>query len=78
MIAQDETIARGQQISARARRALLAVARQWRAAVLLAALIGAWELYVDLGGADPLILPAPTRLPRRGTTTAGSCGPTSW
>jgi ABC-type nitrate/sulfonate/bicarbonate transport system permease component len=32
---------------------------QWRAVVLLAALIGAWELYVDLGGADPLILPAP-------------------
>src|SRR6202012_866689 len=32
---------------------------QWRALVLLAALIGAWELYVDLGGADPLILPAP-------------------
>ena len=22
-------------------------------------LIGAWELYVDLGGAEPLILPAP-------------------
>lgn len=33
--------------------------RAWRALVLLAALIGAWELYVDLGGADPLILPAP-------------------
>jgi ABC-type nitrate/sulfonate/bicarbonate transport system permease component len=32
---------------------------QWRALTLLAALIGAWELYVDLGGADPLILPAP-------------------
>jgi NitT/TauT family transport system permease protein/putative hydroxymethylpyrimidine transport system permease protein len=27
--------------------------------VLLALLIGVWELYVDLGGADPLILPAP-------------------
>lgn len=27
--------------------------------LLLAALIGLWELYVDLGGADPLILPAP-------------------
>ncbi|MDQ6816187.1 MAG: ABC transporter permease [Actinomycetota bacterium] len=26
---------------------------------LLLALLGAWELYVDLGGADPLILPAP-------------------
>jgi putative hydroxymethylpyrimidine transport system permease protein len=31
----------------------------WRAAALLAILIGVWELYVDLGGADPLILPAP-------------------
>ena len=31
----------------------------WRAAVLLAALLGIWELYVDTGGADPLILPAP-------------------
>jgi len=28
-------------------------------ALLLAALAGAWELYVDLGGADPLLLPAP-------------------
>ena len=27
--------------------------------LLLAALIGAWELYVDLGGADPLVLPPP-------------------
>ena len=31
----------------------------WKALLLLAALIGTWELYVDLGGADPLILPAP-------------------
>jgi putative hydroxymethylpyrimidine transport system permease protein len=31
----------------------------WRPVLLLAALLGAWELYVDLGGADPLILPAP-------------------
>lgn len=31
----------------------------WRAALLLIALIGAWELFVDLGGADPVILPAP-------------------
>jgi NitT/TauT family transport system permease protein/putative hydroxymethylpyrimidine transport system permease protein len=29
------------------------------AMLMLLALIGAWELYVDLGGADPLILPAP-------------------
>jgi putative hydroxymethylpyrimidine transport system permease protein len=27
--------------------------------LLLAALIGAWELYVDLGGADPQLLPPP-------------------
>jgi putative hydroxymethylpyrimidine transport system permease protein len=31
----------------------------WRPLVLLIALLGLWELYVDLGGADPLILPAP-------------------
>jgi putative hydroxymethylpyrimidine transport system permease protein len=31
----------------------------WRPALVLLALLGAWELYVDLGGADPLILPAP-------------------
>jgi NitT/TauT family transport system permease protein/putative hydroxymethylpyrimidine transport system permease protein len=29
------------------------------AALLLAALIGAWELYVDLGGVDPLVLSSP-------------------
>jgi putative hydroxymethylpyrimidine transport system permease protein len=31
----------------------------WRALVLVLVLLGAWELYVDLGGADPLILPSP-------------------
>jgi putative hydroxymethylpyrimidine transport system permease protein len=31
----------------------------WRAWLLLAALLGAWEIYVDLGGANSLILPAP-------------------
>ncbi len=31
----------------------------WRAVLLLAVLLGIWELYVDVGGADPLILPAP-------------------
>jgi ABC-type nitrate/sulfonate/bicarbonate transport system permease component len=31
----------------------------WRPAFVLLLLLGAWELYVDLGGADPLILPAP-------------------
>jgi putative hydroxymethylpyrimidine transport system permease protein len=29
------------------------------AALLLVALLGIWELYVDLGGADPLVLPPP-------------------
>ena len=31
----------------------------WGAAVVLLVLLGAWEVYVDAGGADPLILPAP-------------------
>jgi ABC-type nitrate/sulfonate/bicarbonate transport system permease component len=31
----------------------------WPALAVVAALLGAWELYVDLGGADPLILPPP-------------------
>jgi putative hydroxymethylpyrimidine transport system permease protein len=31
----------------------------WRPLLLLAALVGIWELYVDLGGADPLVLPPP-------------------
>jgi NitT/TauT family transport system permease protein/putative hydroxymethylpyrimidine transport system permease protein len=31
----------------------------WRALALLLGLLGLWELYVDAGGADPLILPAP-------------------
>lgn len=31
----------------------------WRALLLLAVMIGCWELYVDLGGANPLILPPP-------------------
>lgn len=29
------------------------------ALILLAAFLGAWELYVDLGGVDPLVLPPP-------------------
>jgi putative hydroxymethylpyrimidine transport system permease protein len=33
--------------------------RGWRPLLLLAALVGIWELYVDLGGANSLILPAP-------------------
>jgi ABC-type nitrate/sulfonate/bicarbonate transport system permease component len=36
-----------------------ALSKSWRAIVLLAALLGVWELFVDLGGADQLILPAP-------------------
>jgi ABC-type nitrate/sulfonate/bicarbonate transport system permease component len=35
------------------------LARSWRAALMLLLLAGCWELYVDLGGADPIILPAP-------------------
>lgn len=35
------------------------VLRGLPAALLLLALLGAWELYVDLGGVDQLILPAP-------------------
>lgn len=31
----------------------------WRTLALLAVLIGIWEVYVDSGGADPLILPSP-------------------
>jgi putative hydroxymethylpyrimidine transport system permease protein len=31
----------------------------WRALLVLIALFGAWELFVDLGGADPQILPPP-------------------
>ena len=31
----------------------------WQPVALLVALIGIWELYVDAGGADPLILSAP-------------------
>jgi ABC-type nitrate/sulfonate/bicarbonate transport system permease component len=35
-------------------------ARNWWGAVLvLLVLLGAWEIFVDAGGADPLILPAP-------------------
>ena len=35
------------------------VARPLPALILLVAFLGAWELYVDLGGVDPLVLPAP-------------------
>jgi NitT/TauT family transport system permease protein/putative hydroxymethylpyrimidine transport system permease protein len=35
------------------------VLKGWRAVVLLLILVGCWELYVDSGGADPLILPPP-------------------
>ncbi len=31
----------------------------WRPLLVVVALLAIWELYVDLGGADPLILPAP-------------------
>jgi NitT/TauT family transport system permease protein/putative hydroxymethylpyrimidine transport system permease protein len=35
------------------------LARSWRAAAVLLLVLAVWELYVDLGGADPLILPPP-------------------
>ena len=40
-------------------RSLRAIRLGWRPLVVLGLLFGAWELYVDLGGADPNILPAP-------------------
>ncbi len=42
------------------RRALL----NWRALAVLMVLLGCWEAFVDLGGADPLILPAPHAIAR--------------
>jgi NitT/TauT family transport system permease protein/putative hydroxymethylpyrimidine transport system permease protein len=38
------------------------LSRGWRAVLLLAVLIGIWELYVDAGGADKLILPPPHQI----------------
>jgi putative hydroxymethylpyrimidine transport system permease protein len=35
------------------------LAEGWRPLLVVLVLLGIWELYVDLGGADPLILPAP-------------------
>jgi NitT/TauT family transport system permease protein/putative hydroxymethylpyrimidine transport system permease protein len=35
------------------------VKRTWRPLLAFAVLLGIWELYVDLGGVDSLILPAP-------------------
>jgi putative hydroxymethylpyrimidine transport system permease protein len=39
--------------------------------LVLAVLIGTWELYVDLGGADPLVLPAPHAVARALYTDRG-------
>ena len=36
--------------------------RAWRPPVRVGVLIGIWELYVDLGGADSLILPPPHQI----------------
>lgn len=48
---------RSRSLLARARpRNLLSL---WLALLLLVALLSGWELYIDLGGADPLILPSP-------------------
>ena len=38
------------------------LSRAWRAALVLAVLLGVWELYVDSGGADKLILPPPHQI----------------
>jgi putative hydroxymethylpyrimidine transport system permease protein len=35
------------------------LAQTWRPVLALLLLLGIWELYVDLGGVDPLILPSP-------------------
>jgi NitT/TauT family transport system permease protein/putative hydroxymethylpyrimidine transport system permease protein len=40
------------------------VVLSWRALALLVVLLGCWEAYVDLGGADPLILPPPHAIAR--------------
>lgn len=45
--------------SPRARRAAGMTRRLWPPLLAALILLGAWELYVDLGGADPLVLPAP-------------------
>jgi ABC-type nitrate/sulfonate/bicarbonate transport system permease component len=34
----------------------------WRSAMFLLVVLGGWELYVDLGGADPLLLPPPHQI----------------
>lgn len=44
------------------------------AAILLALLLGGWELYVDLGGVDPVLLPAPHSI----ATTAWTDAATLW
>ena len=36
----------------------------WRSLLVVVALLGVWELYVDLGGAAPLILPPPHAVAR--------------
>lgn len=42
------------------------------AALLFAALLGAWELYVDLGGVDPVLLPAPHSIASAAWSNAGT------
>jgi ABC-type nitrate/sulfonate/bicarbonate transport system permease component len=51
-------------VSARATRALLPTA-------VVLALVGAWELYVDLGGVDSFVLPAPHSIAREIWENAG-------
>src|SRR5581483_6695340 len=40
----------------------IAVRRVWPTALLLLAVLGAWEVYVDAGGADPSVLPPPHQI----------------
>lgn len=42
------------------------------AAALLALLLGGWELYVDLGGVDPVLLPAPHSIATAAWADAGT------
>ena len=41
--------------------------------LLVAALLGAWELYVDSGAVDSVVLPAPHGSPAPGSTTPACC-----
>jgi len=44
------------------------------AALLALALVGAWELYVELGSVSPIVLPAPHEVAREAWNNAGLLG----